>query len=154
MNTEQDSSTIDKTVSMTNEEVRKYEGRIDADLTEPTADDFQRWATEDDEPTDWGPTRGVMPSGPDIRALRERLGLSQEVFADRFGLSPRTVQQWEQRRRSPDGPTRLLLKVIEAEPDLVARIVASQNVALADVKPAPNNEWKRVFLEVEAPDRL
>ena len=119
-------SSGDKTVSMTNEEVRKYRGRMDAEkLTEPTADDFKRWALEDDEPTEWGPARVVAPPGPDIRALRERLGLSQELFAERFCLSPRTVQQWEQGRRLPDGPTRLLLKVIEAHPDLVAQIATS-----------------------------
>lgn len=57
---------------------------------------------------------------PDVRAIRERLKLTQETFAARFHLSLRTVQQWEQRRATPDMPTRILLKAIEQAPDVIA----------------------------------
>jgi DNA-binding transcriptional regulator YiaG len=57
---------------------------------------------------------------PDVRAIRERLKLTQETFAARFHLSLRTVQQWEQRRATPDMPARILLKAIEQAPDVIA----------------------------------
>ncbi len=57
---------------------------------------------------------------PDVRAIRERLNLTQETFAARFHLSLRTVQQWEQRRAMPDMPARILLKAIEQAPDVIA----------------------------------
>ncbi len=57
---------------------------------------------------------------PDVRAIRERLNLTQETFATRFHLSLRTVQQWEQRRAAPDMPARILLKAIEQAPDVIA----------------------------------
>jgi putative transcriptional regulator len=60
---------------------------------------------------------------PDIRQLRERLGLSQNQFADRYALSRRTLQQWEQKRSEPDQPTCVFLKAIEKEPDLMAQII-------------------------------
>jgi len=57
---------------------------------------------------------------PDVRAILERLKLTQESFAARFSLSLRTVQQWEQRRVTPDMPARILLKAIEQAPDVIA----------------------------------
>ena len=57
----------------------------------------------------------------DVRALRIRLGLSQEAFAARFGFSVATIRQYETRRRLPTGPVRILLRVIAREPDAVTR---------------------------------
>ena len=57
----------------------------------------------------------------DVRALRIRLGLSQEAFAARFGFSVATIRQYESRRRMPTGPVRILLRVIAREPDAVTR---------------------------------
>jgi putative transcriptional regulator len=53
-----------------------------------------------------------------------KLRLSQEDFAERFGLSLRTLQQWEQKRRAPDGPAQQLLRIIAEDPEAVAAIVA------------------------------
>lgn len=58
---------------------------------------------------------------PDLKRLRDQLRCSQSEFAERFGLSLRTVQQWEQGRARPDQPARVLLTTIEVEPDAVAR---------------------------------
>jgi putative transcriptional regulator len=63
--------------------------------------------------------RVVWPA--DIAATRRRLGLSQAEFAAWFGISPGTLRNWEQGRRVPDGPARVLLRVIEREPDAVRR---------------------------------
>ncbi|HEY4044194.1 MAG TPA: helix-turn-helix domain-containing protein [Rhodopila sp.] len=62
----------------------------------------------------------------DVRALRTRLGLSQEAFAARFGFSVDTVRQYESHRRTPTGPARTLLRVIAREPDAVIRALAGR----------------------------
>lgn len=61
---------------------------------------------------------------PDIKQLREQLHCSQTDFAESFGLSLRTVQQWEQGRSVPDQPARVLLATIAADPEIVAKVVA------------------------------
>jgi putative transcriptional regulator len=63
--------------------------------------------------------RVVWPA--EIAATRRRLGLSQAEFAAWFGISPGTLRNWEQGRRVPDGPARVLLRVIEREPEAVRR---------------------------------
>jgi putative transcriptional regulator len=65
-----------------------------------------------------------VPETVDIRALRARLKLSREKFAARFGLDPRAVQDWEQGRRRPDRSTRILIRVIEREPEAVERALS------------------------------
>lgn len=57
----------------------------------------------------------------DVVAIRKRLGLSQQAFARKFGLSPATLRDWEQGRRSMDRTARALLKVIDHAPDAVER---------------------------------
>jgi putative transcriptional regulator len=61
------------------------------------------------------------PSAQRIRALRKRMKLSRRKFADRFGLDARAVQDWEQGRRVPDRAARVLLTVIEHDPEAVER---------------------------------
>jgi putative transcriptional regulator len=68
------------------------------------------------------PTRIVDdPSKARIVAVRKKLGLSRRQFAERYHLDPRTVQEWEQGRRTPDQAARVLLTVIEREPEAVER---------------------------------
>lgn len=55
----------------------------------------------------------------DVRILRQKLGLSQTQFAERFGFTPATVRNWEQGRTQPDGPARILLAVIAHHPEAV-----------------------------------
>ncbi len=59
-----------------------------------------------------------------IVALRKRMKLSRQKFADRFGLDTRTIQDWKQDRRIPDRAARVLLTVIDFEPDAVIRALA------------------------------
>ena len=112
-------------VRRSNEQIRAATGRLDrARLAAATEADVERWKREDGvDDTALGAARYVGAS-PDVRALREQLGLSQEVFAARFGLALRTVQEWEQRRRVPEGPARTLLRVIERDPTAVERALA------------------------------
>lgn len=67
-----------------------------------------------------------VPARVDVRNLRKRLGLTQAEFAARFGFSIGTVRDWEQGRRRPDGAARVLLTVIEREPNAVTRALAAQ----------------------------
>lgn len=62
----------------------------------------------------------------DVRALRTRLGLSQEGFAARYGFSVDAIRQYESRRRTPSGAIRTLLRVIAREPDAVTRALAAK----------------------------
>tara|TARA_B100001540_G_scaffold311825_1_gene331898 strand:- start:1494 stop:1793 length:300 start_codon:yes stop_codon:yes gene_type:complete len=54
---------------------------------------------------------------PEVKAIRERLGVSQDKFAMILGVSRRTVENWEQGRRHPTGAARSLLKIVEADPE-------------------------------------
>ena len=62
-----------------------------------------------------------VPEHVDVKALRRRLGLTQERFAARYGFKLATVRDWEQARRRPVGPARVLLSVIDQEPEAVER---------------------------------
>jgi putative transcriptional regulator len=62
-----------------------------------------------------------VPGTVDVRAIRKRLGYSQAQFSKRFGFSIDALQDWEQRRRMPDRTARLLLTVIDREPEAVTR---------------------------------
>ena len=64
------------------------------------------------------------PAAERIAALRKRMKLSRQKFADRFGLDARAIQDWEQGRRAPDRAARVLLTVIDREPDAVTRALA------------------------------
>ncbi len=65
----------------------------------------------------------VVDEAIDIKAIRERLKLSQQGFADLYALPVATVQNWESGRRKPELAARLLLKVIAQSPDVVARAI-------------------------------
>ena len=64
------------------------------------------------------------PAAERIVALRKRMKLSRRRFADRFGLDARAVQDWEQGRRVPDRAARVLLTVIDRDPEAVVRALA------------------------------
>src|ERR1035441_4516326 len=62
----------------------------------------------------------------DVRALRSKLGLSQSEFASQYGISLRTLQEWEQGRTSPDSTVRAYLTVIERNPQAVIDALSTQ----------------------------
>jgi putative transcriptional regulator len=77
-----------------------------------------------------GTTEGfVVHKAIDVKAIRSRLHLAQPEFAARFGLSLGTVRDWEQGRTVPDRPAQVLLRVIEADPGLVQRVVETSRLA-------------------------
>jgi putative transcriptional regulator len=62
-----------------------------------------------------------IPEEINVRRIRLKLNMTQKVFADYFGVSARTVQDWEQGRRVPSGASKNFLCVIDREPEAVRR---------------------------------
>jgi putative transcriptional regulator len=62
-------------------------------------------------------TRSFDFPEPEVKAIRERLGVSQDKFAVILGVSKRTVENWEQGRRHPTGAARSLLRIVAADPE-------------------------------------
>ena len=63
------------------------------------------------------PSRQFALKEPKVKKIREKTGLSQTDFAHLIGVSKRTLENWEQGRRSPTGPARALLKIVETDPE-------------------------------------
>jgi len=69
-----------------------------------------------------GKLKGVnvyQPQAVDVSGLRQRLNLTQEQFAARFGLSVATLRHWERGGRAPSGASLVLLNVIDRNPGAV-----------------------------------
>lgn len=62
-----------------------------------------------------------VPEAVDVQSIRRKIKLSQRQFAGYFGVSVRTVQEWEQGRCVPSGASRAFLTVIAREPEAVRR---------------------------------
>ena len=62
-----------------------------------------------------------IPTEIDVRAIRGRLGLTLQEFADRFGFDIETLRHWEQGRLVPVGSARAYLTVIGRDPEAVQR---------------------------------
>jgi len=58
-------------------------------------------------------------SEPDVKAIREQVGFSQSKFSGLIGVSVRTLQNWEQGHRHPTGPAKVLLKLVQENPESV-----------------------------------
>lgn len=69
--------------------------------------------------------RVVVPPRIDVKRVRRKLGMSQSDFAARFGINASTLRNWEQGRRQPEGPARVLLTIIDSEPAAVQRVLLS-----------------------------
>ena len=61
----------------------------------------------------------------DAGAIRVATGLSQTAFAAQIGVSPATLRNWEQKRRTPDGPARVLLSLLAKDPNILSRMLAA-----------------------------
>lgn len=67
------------------------------------------------------PARVTKIEAPEIAGIREKLHMTQERFAMMIGVSPRTLQNWEQGRRHPVGPAQALLCVAAKNPAAVKK---------------------------------
>lgn len=54
-----------------------------------------------------------------VTRIRERLSLTQPRFAALLGISTATLRNWEQGRRTPEGPARVLLNVVDKHPEVL-----------------------------------
>lgn len=121
------------TVRFSAEDARRH-ARVDrAKLRGTTEEDIARHAREDGV----GPIaeeeigamledgRASVTAPVDVAAIRAKSGLSQERFAEVFGISLPTLRNWEQGRRAPEGPARVLLQVIDREPEAVKRALTA-----------------------------
>jgi len=79
------------------------------------------------EPTGMRKRIVMVPVEVDVKAIRRRLKMTQRVFAERFGFSLGTVQNWERGHRRPEGAARALLKVIDKRPDAVLEALSADD---------------------------
>ncbi len=63
-------------------------------------------------------------SSPDVKAVREHVGMTQAEFASAFGISLGTLRHWERGDRRPRGPARVLLNIVAQEPKAVLRALS------------------------------
>ena len=65
---------------------------------------------------------GRITEVPSVASIREATGLSQARFAQLLGVSPRTLQEWEQGRRAPSGAARTLLLMAHRNPKALLEV--------------------------------
>jgi putative transcriptional regulator len=65
------------------------------------------------------PSRSIEYPESEVREIRAQYGLSQDKFAALMGISIATLRNWEQGRRKPEGPSRMLLRVAAAHPEAI-----------------------------------
>ncbi len=63
------------------------------------------------------------PEKIDVKAIRENTGMSQQKFSSVFGISVGTLRHWEQGLRTPRGPARVLLKVVQHNPNAIIEAI-------------------------------
>jgi putative transcriptional regulator len=68
-----------------------------------------------------------IPEGLDVASIRKRTGLSQDKFANTIAVRVGTLRNWEQKRRQPEGPARVLLALLDRNPKLVAETLGSNS---------------------------
>jgi putative transcriptional regulator len=62
------------------------------------------------------------PNRINVKAIRNKIGMTQMQFASSFGISVATLRHWERGDRTPHGPARVLLNVVEKAPETVRKI--------------------------------
>ena len=70
-------------------------------------------------------TQGKFESGRDVAALRKFIGLTQAEFARAMGISVHTLRNWEQGKRTPEGPAIALLRIAARHPRIIRENVQS-----------------------------
>ncbi len=65
------------------------------------------------------PSRQFTIEEPDVLAIREKYGMTQKEFSSLLGISVGTLRNWEQGRRKPQGPAKVLLRIAEKRPKAI-----------------------------------
>lgn len=86
------------------------------------------------------PSRTFTVEKPDVQRIRANYRLSQNEFATLLGISLNTLQNWEQGRRVPQGPARVLLQVAAKHPDAVWDVVHPENSKTTNKKSRKSNQ--------------
>ena len=90
--------------------------QVMTDIPELTNEDFERAISRRQRER---LIRGKFESGDDVLTLRKFVGLTQETFAQALGISVHTLRNWEQGRRSPEGPALALLRIAARHPRII-----------------------------------
>lgn len=67
----------------------------------------------------------IIAKDIDVKAVRQKTGLTQEGFAETYGFSISTLKKWESGNRKPEGPAKAYLMVINQSPDVVQQALHS-----------------------------
>ncbi len=70
------------------------------------------------------PSRSFDLEEPDVVAIREKYGMTQKEFSSMLGISVGTLRNWEQGRRKPQGPAKVLLRIAEKKPKAILESIA------------------------------
>jgi putative transcriptional regulator len=115
-------------VRYTADQIRRMKPRANRKLIAATTEeDIARYAAEDDTSTegeDIATWRRVLPVN--VAAIRRKTKLSQARFATAFHISTHTLRNWEQGRRVPEGPARVLLMAIDRDPKAMMRLIGER----------------------------
>ncbi|HEY8580845.1 MAG TPA: helix-turn-helix domain-containing protein [Beijerinckiaceae bacterium] len=104
------------------DEERAQLARLDA----LTPEQIERNALEDPDNPPWTDEEFERAFfARDVRSAREKLGLTQAQFAERFHIGLARLRDWEQGRHQPDSAAKAYVKVIAREPEAVARALAA-----------------------------
>lgn len=76
------------------------------------------------------PSRAFVIEVPDVKKIRSNYKLSQSEFAALMGISVKTLQNWEQGRRNPEGAARVLLQVAAKHPEVIWDVVKVKATAV------------------------
>lgn len=75
------------------------------------------------------PARTFTMESPDVKEIRKNFKLTQDEFAALLGISVKTLRNWEQGRRVPEGAARVLLQVAAKHPEVIWDVVKVKSTA-------------------------
>jgi putative transcriptional regulator len=75
------------------------------------------------------PARSFIVEAPDVKEIRNNFKLTQNEFASLLGISVKTLRNWEQGRRTPEGAARVLLQVAAKHPEAIWDVVKLKSTA-------------------------
>jgi putative transcriptional regulator len=94
-------------------------------------------------PEDRHDSRKFVQTSTDIKAIREKMGLSQQEFAALLCISRRTLEGWEQGHRTLTGPVRALLTIFKHDPESAMKALHGSRLKSSNCQPGqlePNAE--------------
>jgi putative transcriptional regulator len=104
--------------------------KADGRIVEILADGSERTVSDKSHFPQFAQQAMPAASGSDAayaRAIRSAARMTQAEFAARIGVPVETVRNWEQGKRSPRGPARALLRMIEGAPDIAFQVLGKKH---------------------------